>query len=236
MRDPALVLGAHLARAVDAAHAQHRGRQAEAAGRSRARTGPPRPSSSHRACGNRAGGPRRCRAGGWQDRAAHRRRPPSPARRRPGRHRPCWCWRRSPARACRRGAAHRAPERAVQVGRRNPRADRSGWSSPRPARRGGTPPAHRPPPRPSCGVVADVGDHREMRRGWRRRSQARLRLDARPRERIVDQHVVAIPRQPVGEIGADEAGAAGDENGPPVMACGRVHATSPRASSSRRAS
>ena len=32
MGDPALVLGAHLARAVDAAHAQHRGRQAEGAG------------------------------------------------------------------------------------------------------------------------------------------------------------------------------------------------------------
>ena len=99
MRDPALVLGAHLPRAVDAAHAEHAASAGRSCGRSRARTGRPRPWSSRRACGNRAAGSRRCRARAIAGSSARSGRRSVVERRcRRDRRRPCWSRRRSPAR------------------------------------------------------------------------------------------------------------------------------------------
>ena len=116
VREPALVLGAELPRPVDAAHAQHAGGHAEAArvvqhvlvGR-----------ALGAAIGRveaRAAGPRRCRARAGRRRSAGRRRRPGPAGCRPGRRRPCWCW-RTPAAAGRawRRSASSTLQRAAQV-------------------------------------------------------------------------------------------------------------------------
>ena len=51
-----------------------------------------------------------------------------------------------------------------------------------------------------------------MRLPWRRCSQARLRFHAGPGQRVENDDVVAIRGEPVREVGADEAGPAGDEN------------------------
>ncbi len=109
VRDPALVLGAHLARPVDAAHPHHRGRHAEAAGVVEHVLVGARPWSSRRACGSRAAGPRRRRA---RARRVARQVGVVGARRgrcRRGRRRPCWCWRRRAA--CRRRGARSASSR-----------------------------------------------------------------------------------------------------------------------------
>ena len=49
---------------------------------------------------------------------------------------------------------------------------------------------------------------------------AQVAFNAGPGERVVDQYRMAFCRQPVGQIGADEAGAASDpaRGGVPVMA------------------
>src|SRR5437868_9744452 len=57
-------------------------------------------------------------------------------------------------------------------------------------------------------------------------------FDSRPRKRVVDDDFVTLAREPIGKVGADEAGAAGDQDRPAVA----VHATRPLASSSERAS
>jgi hypothetical protein len=60
-----------------------------------------------------------------------------------------------------------------------------------------------------------------------------------PCQRIIDQEVVTFGREPVGKVAADETGTAGHEDRPGSRngrsGTGIVHATSPRASSSRRA-
>src|SRR6185503_17318114 len=56
-------------------------------------------------------------------------------------------------------------------------------------------------------------------------------LDARPRQRIVDDDLMPLARQAIGEVRADESRAAGDQDRAGVTG----HATSPLASSSARA-
>lgn len=85
------------------------------------------------------------------------------------------------------------------------------------------------------GAVADVGDVADHQRTVRVAQPFEVGRDAGPGERIVDVHAMALAAEPVDEVAADEAGAAGDEDGTGVVRAA-AHATSPRASSSRRAS
>lgn len=78
--------------------------------------------------------------------------------------------------------------------------------------------------------VADVGDDRDDPGAVALPQPREVGLDAGAREDVVDDHRVAVGREAVGQVGTDEPGAPGDEDRP------AAHATRPRASSSRRAS
>ena len=79
-------------------------------------------------------------------------------------------------------------------------------------------------------LVADVGDDAGDAVGVAAFQPGEVALHAGPRQRVVDDDVVPVARQPVGEVAADEARAAGHQGR------ARGHATSPRSSSSSRAS
>src|SRR5215207_8690934 len=91
-------------------------------------------------------------------------------------------------------------------------------------------------------LVADVADHARYPLRMAALEPGEIALHPGPREGVVDEDVVALAGEPVGEVRADEPGAAGDEDraasderGPGRGARGR-HATSPLSSSSLRAS
>src|SRR5439155_5811135 len=60
-----------------------------------------------------------------------------------------------------------------------------------------------------------------------------IALHARPRQRVIYKDLVTFSREPVGEVRANEPGAAGDQDWTSVA---KLHATKPFASSSARAS
>ena len=241
MRDPALVLRAALPPSVDAAHAQHRCREARNCARSRARIGPRRPWSSRTGVWKLIGA---VFADAVRAQAAHRaadsaRRRPR-ARRPPDRHRPCSCWRKR----CGTGVGRRRSASSSSIVPRTLTSKSSRgssrlvvtatwaamWNTALRTRRRLL----------DRRFVADVGDDRGNQPGMAPLQPSEVVPDARARERIVDQHVMAFGRQPIGQIAADEAGAAGHEDGSRSRDTWRrqdvVHATNPRASSSRRAS
>ena len=110
--DPALVLDAELAGAVDARLAERRPSSARRSGRSRGRTGRPPPWSSRRGCGSPAARTRRRRRGGPRRRSGRRARRPGRAR---GCRRPCWSSCRGPP--GRPPAAVRTASRTLKVPR-----------------------------------------------------------------------------------------------------------------------
>ena len=75
-------------------------------------------------------------------------------------------------------------------------------------------------------------------RTMRRTQPAQVVLGSRPAEIVVDPDRAPAAQQPVGQIGSDETGTAGDESRP--AACRRdernAHSVSPRAASAARAS
>src|SRR5205823_3315221 len=83
-------------------------------------------------------------------------------------------------------------------------------------------------------LVARVADNRVDALAVTVFQPLQIALDTRPRERVIDDDVMALPGEPVSEVAADEAGATGDENRPAVRL--PSHATSPLISSSARAS
>src|SRR4051794_27602013 len=91
-------------------------------------------------------------------------------------------------------------------------------------------------------LVADVADDARYPLRVAALEPGEIALDARPGERVVDEHVVALAGEPVGKVRADEPGAAGDEDRAapdergPGRGARRRHATSPLSSSSLRAS
>src|SRR5918993_691772 len=78
-------------------------------------------------------------------------------------------------------------------------------------------------------LVADVGNPRLQRR-VARLQPGKIPLHARTGQGVEDKDVPALSGKTVGKVGADEAGAAGDQDRR------RPHATNPRISSSLRAS
>ncbi len=82
--------------------------------------------------------------------------------------------------------------------------------------------------------IAHVGDGERDLRAVARPEPSDIAFDAGANQSVVDEDMFALARQTVGEIGADKARAAGHENRADFTNR-RCHATSPRISNSRRA-
>ncbi len=88
-----------------------------------------------------------------------------------------------------------------------------------------------------CRTIPEIATRKRNLVGMARLQPFEIVLDTWARQRIEDQHRVTVARELIGEVDADKPGAAGDENGTRAKQRwrGRCHATSPLASSSRRA-